>query len=58
MDKIDLTLLHTNSVDKIVIDENRNITILFKYDVIPEINFMYENRNLVRNPYGRNGKFK
>ena len=45
-------------IDKIVIDENRNITILFKYDVIPEINFMYENRNLVRNPYGRNGKFK
>ena len=43
---------------KIVIDENRNITIVFKYDVIPEINFMYENRNLVRNPYGRNGKFK
>ena len=45
-------------IDKIVIDKDRNITIVFKYDVIPEINFMYENRNLVRNPYGRNGKFK
>ena len=45
-------------IDKIVIDKDRNVTIVFKYDVIPEINFMYENRNLVRNPYGRNGKFK
>ena len=45
-------------IDKIVIDENRNIKIMFKYDVISEINFMYENRNLVRNPYpyGRRGK--
>ncbi len=43
-------------IDKIVIDENRNIKIVFKYDVIPEINFMYENRHLVRNPYGRIGK--
>ena len=43
-------------IDKIVIDENRNITIIFKYDVIPEINFMYENRYLVRNPYGKKGK--
>jgi len=45
-------------IDKIVIDENRNIKIMFKYDVMPEINFMYENRNLVRNPYGRIGKNK
>lgn len=43
-------------IDKIVIDENRNIDIIFKYDVIPEINFMYENRRLVRNPYGKKGK--
>ena len=43
-------------IDKIVIDENRNINIIFKYDVMPEINFRYENRNLVRNPYGKNGK--
>ena len=45
-------------IDKIVIDENRNITIVFKYDVIPKINFMYENKNIVRNPYGRIGKKK
>ena len=45
-------------VDRIVIDKDRNITIVFKYGVIPEINFMYENRNLVRNPYWRHGKFK
>ena len=43
-------------IDKIVIDENRNINIIFKYDVIPEINFMYENRYLIRNPYGKNCK--
>ena len=43
-------------IDKIVIDESRNIDIIFKYDVIPEINFMYENRYLVRNPYGKRGK--
>ncbi len=43
-------------IDKIVIDENRNINIIFKYDVIPKISFMYENRYLIRNPYGKNGK--
>lgn len=40
-------------IDKIVIDKNRNIKINFKYEVIPSINFKYENRNLARNPYGR-----
>ena len=43
-------------IDTIVIDEKRNICIKFKYDVIPMINFKYENRNLARNPYGRKGK--
>ena len=43
-------------IDRIVIDKNRNITIKYKYDVVPEINFKYENRNLARNPYGRKGK--
>lgn len=43
-------------VDRIVIDNERNITIAFKYDVISDINFKYENRNEVRNPYGRLGK--
>lgn len=36
-------------IDTIVIDEQRNICIKFKYDVIPNINFKYENRNLARN---------
>ena len=40
-------------IDTIVIDEERNICIKFKYDVIPMINFKYENRNLARNPYPR-----
>ena len=43
-------------VDKIVIDKDRNITICLKYDIVPEITFKYENRNLARNPYGRKGK--
>ena len=45
-------------IDKIVIDEKRKINIIFKYDVIPEINFIYKDSNLVRNPYGRIGKKK
>ena len=43
-------------IDKIIIDKDRNITIKYKYDVIPKIIFQYENRKLIRNPYGRNGK--
>ena len=43
-------------VDRIVIDKDRNITIYFKYDIVPEVIFKYENRNLARNPYGRKGK--
>lgn len=36
-------------IDTIVIDEQRNICIKFKYDVISNIKFKYENRNLPRN---------
>ncbi len=43
-------------IDRIVIDKDRNIIIKYKYDVVPEINFKYENRNLARNPYGRKGR--
>lgn len=43
-------------IDKIVIDKDRNITIYFKYDIVPVVSFIYENRNLARNPYGRKGK--
>lgn len=45
-------------IDKIVIDKDRNITIKFKYDVISQIEFIYEEENKVRNPYGRAGKNK
>ncbi len=44
-------------VDKIVMDKDRNITICFKYDIILEATFKYENRNLARNLYGRKGKY-
>ena len=43
-------------IDKIVIDKDRNINIYFKYDIVPVVSFIYENRNLARNPYGRKGK--
>ena len=43
-------------IDKIVIDKDRNIVIKFKYDVIPQIDFVYVEENKVRNPYGRKGK--
>lgn len=43
-------------IDKIVIDKDRNITIYFKYDIVPVVSFIYENRNLARNPYGRKWK--
>ena len=43
-------------IDKIVIDKDRNITIYFKYDIVPVVSFIYENKNLARNPYGRKGK--
>ena len=43
-------------IDKIVIDKDRNITIYFKYDVAPVVSFIYENKKIVRNPYGRKGK--
>jgi len=36
-------------IDKIVIDENRNINIKFKYDVIPEINFIINKKYIIKN---------
>ena len=45
-------------IDKIIIDKDRNITIYFKYDIVPVVSFKYENKNLIRNPYGRIGKKK
>ena len=43
-------------IDRIVIDENRVITIQYKYRVIPDCTFEYQNLNIARNPYGRKGK--
>lgn len=43
-------------IDRIVIDENRVITIQYKYGVIPDSTFEYQNLNITRNPYGRKGK--
>lgn len=39
-----------------IIDRDRNITLKYKYDVVPEISFKYENKNLAKNLYGRKGK--
>ena len=43
-------------IDRIVIDKDRVITIQYKYGVIPDNTFTYQNLNLARNPYGRKGK--
>jgi len=43
-------------IDRVIINKDRYITIKYKYDIAPETTFQYENRNLVRNPFGRNGK--
>ena len=55
LNKIKKELIDT-LIDRIVIDKDRNITIKYKYDVVPELIFKYEKRNLSRNPYGRKGK--
>lgn len=43
-------------IERIDVDENRNINIKFKYDILDEFSFKYKNPNKPRNPYGRNGK--
>ena len=43
-------------IDRIVIDKDRVITIQYKYGVIPDNTFQYQNLNIARNPYGRKGK--
>lgn len=45
-------------IDRIIIDKDRNITIKYKFDVIPEITFKYVNTEKPRNPYGKKGKTK
>ncbi len=43
-------------IERIVIDQNRIITIQYKYGVIPDNTFEYQSLNIPRNPYGRKGK--
>ena len=48
-------LVHT-LIDRIVIDKDRVITIQYKYGIIPDNTFEYQNLNVACNPYGRKGK--
>ncbi len=43
-------------VEKIIIDDVRNITIKFKYELLEEHTFKYIECSKPRNPYGRKGK--
>ena len=43
-------------IEKIEVDKERNITIKFRYNILNDISFKYEETNKVRNPYGRHGK--
>ena len=43
-------------IDRIEIDGNRLITIKFKYGIVPDVEFQYEETTAPRNPYGKKGK--
>ena len=43
-------------IDRIEADEDRNITIKFKYKILEDYTFKYVDKNLIRNLYGRCGK--
>lgn len=47
------TLIH-----RIEIDKDRNITFKFKFNIIDDYTFTYQNINKARNPYGKKGKPK
>ena len=47
------TLIH-----RIEIDKDRNITFKFKFNIIDDYTFTYQNLNKARNPYGKKGKPK
>lgn len=47
------TLIH-----RIEIDKDRNITFKFKFNIIDDHTFTYQNINKARNPYGKKGKPK
>ena len=38
------------------VDKERNITIYYKYDIVPSVSFKYKELNKLRNPYGKKGK--
>ena len=50
--------LYEALIEKIIIDKDRNICIRYKYNVVPEKNFKYEDRYAIHNPYGPKGKPK
>ncbi len=43
-------------IEKIEVDKDRNIIIKFRYNILNDLSFKYEETNKVRNPYGRYGK--
>lgn len=43
-------------IDRIEVDEYRNVTIKFKYKILEDYTFTYVDKNPIRNPYGRCGK--
>lgn len=45
-------------ISRIEIDKNRNITFRFKFNIIDDYTFTYQNLNKPRNPYGKKGKPK
>ena len=43
-------------IEKIEVDKDRNVAIKFRYNILNDLSFRYEEINKVRNPYGRYGK--
>ncbi|MEG0408864.1 MAG: recombinase family protein [Bacilli bacterium] len=50
--------LLTTLIEKIIIDNERNINILFKNKILDNYQFQYKVTKKIRNPYGRKGKIK
>ena len=43
-------------IEKIEVDKNRIITIIFRYKILDNLSFKYQEINKIRNPFGRKGK--
>ena len=43
-------------IERVEIDENRHIVVKYKYGIIPDLEFQYQETNAPRNPYGKKGK--